>query len=33
VTALVAELERARRDVGRLAASVERALDQLRLLV
>lgn len=33
VTALVGELERARRDVARLAASVERALDQLRQLV
>jgi DNA-binding SARP family transcriptional activator len=30
VAALVAELERARRDVGRLAAAVDRALDQLR---
>lgn len=33
VAALVSELERARRDVDRLAASVERALDQLRQLV
>ncbi len=29
-TALVTELERARRDIGRLAATVERALEQLR---
>lgn len=33
VAALVSELERARRDVARLATSVERALDQLRQLV
>lgn len=32
MTALVSELERARRDVARLAASVERALEQLRQL-
>lgn len=30
VAALITELERARRDVGRLAAAVDRALDQLR---
>lgn len=33
ISVLVSELERARRDVARLAVSVERALDQLRQLV